>query len=181
MLYIYIFSNCSNLKENIIKDEIKNLIIELDEASNFLIEQTQETGISFRVFVNNQKLAFNKLISLAENARLINNKCVLTPEFMKELVSFHEVSHKTINTLYNCNIDIINMDQFSLIFTKLLKLLFSDIDDDYISVYLYEWDCCSNKEQEITWMENNQEHKFLISKDVNTLCEFLCPNKNYYH
>lgn len=161
-------------------DKLKELIQELNIKSNFLTTELKETGIDFSKYIENQKSDFQSLIKLAEYSNIINEKYILTPCFLNELVLIMMKHNKINSKLYNLNIDTINMEIFTGLQFDLLNILFDKNTNEYISVFLYDWDCCKNESQEITWTEKEQKHSINI-KDAETLCQFLSPNKNYYN
>jgi hypothetical protein len=71
-------------------------------------------------------------------------------------------------TLYSVGIDIIDFDLYAKAFQQLLNTLYDDVTNDYISTFLYEYDCCRTSIMEIEWEDGG----FTIS-DSDSLVDYL--------
>lgn len=155
---------------------IINMSNEFDKIENNI---KTTTGISFYNFFCEQKKYITRLVDLAvlyANTKK-NGFFALTPVFLKKLVQLNKRKYEIYDILYDNNIDVLNFDEPDKWLNKILKTLFDDNTNEYISVFLHEWEYCEKIPQEITWIENNQQQNYLI-KDIKSLCEFLSTTKN---
>lgn len=87
---------------------------------------------------------------------------------MKAIMDYYIEEMGEVRALYAVNINIIDFDVFTNAFSRILSALYDDVTNDYISTFLYEYDCCREKILEITWEDGG----FTIS-DSDSLVDYL--------
>lgn len=100
-------------------------------------------------------------------------KLELTKDAMLYIERLHKADYRTSKALYDADIDIVNFELFVGYFQRILDTAYDATTLDYISAYLYDFDCCESMPIDVSWTDDNDEwHEYVIN-DVGSLVGYL--------
>lgn len=148
------------------------ILKKLDESSRNIITTLENANIPyFSSWLGQHVQNVNAICGTIVCSSKVNsktNKLRLNKTSMRAIMEYTIETTEESRTLYSVGIDIIDFDLYAKAFQQLLNTLYDDVTNDYISTFLYEYDCCRTSIMEIEWEDGG----FTIS-DSDSLVDYL--------
>ena len=148
------------------------ILKKLDESSRNIITTLENANIPyFSSWLGRHVKNVNTICGTIVCSSKVNgktNKLRLNKTSMRAIMEYTIETTEESRTLYSVGIDIIDFDLYAKAFQQLLNTLYDDVTNDYISTFLYDYDCCRTSIMEIQWEDGG----FTIS-DSDSLVDYL--------
>lgn len=121
-----------------INNKINQFLNDYVESYKEIEKEINLIGVSFLVYFTERANKIRKLITLISETKInkSNSFYIINVEILNLLKKIYNEDFNQHKVLYDLNIDIINMENFTNCITYILKVSFGDVVYDYITDFL---------------------------------------------